>query len=386
MSPFWFLGRKKMPPLSFAFLRIILLVATVSLLYACDAKKVFAGDHGLSVGFFEKLPLHEGPSLLGALPRPFILYTYAKPEHSQTEFLTVAGIFNRASYDRTFSSEFRFLGEGEAAFIFFGDSPKDHGNDYNEDFQFHGHRLTGSLGPIYDSKIGNYPYSAKLLYRFDQYFYYSFTGKTNVLSRPSNFREHSGVLSIEAGPENAPSELFQKDGIRTKIYTQATQREGNRSWGKVGFERKVDSWLGASVGMGFVSKLTERISWVGHGSGSLISSVDRLNAFSDANFHQDFFGLLYDFKSKRAFSSDLGFKWANDEKDFGLKPFGLFTTYREVLVDRERNNWGSGAGLKTFGRFGQKFLWYFVYAIAWHLRTDKNPVQEIKFGSTYQFF
>lgn len=202
---------------------------------------------------------------------------------------------------------------------------------------------------------------------------------------PSSFWEHGVIASLD--PAGRPPSELMTFGIRPSVTAGAFYRQGNNSWGVGGFQRSIDSYVAASASVLNALPVSDRFVAVFDTHLSWVSKADRLNGIKGGVWRKEFIGLLTgDLRLDRAWASDVGVRYyLTANKDLAVRPFGHMLVYREIRLDRLRNDMAGGGGLKLMGSSKNRLFWNLTYGFIAGDRTDKDAIHEVKADVSFKF-
>lgn len=297
----------------------------------------------------------------------------------------IAGVFNLVAGDYRLNDRLALSAEASTLLFFAGDSPKIDGNNFEEIFEFRGHRYTIGLGPTYTHKLYNRPFQWRLMYRFSNRQFFNRPLTSNYITPPAYWVHASSLQIGSAG--GPPSELFDF-GIKPSAYLEYSIRDGISDWGFGANAKKVEQYFRGQLNLKINYNLNRQWVVVSRWRGAYVSKADRLNAISDGSLSgmtlDSFF--LGDVKADRSLVSDIGLRYYfNNQRSIAARLFAYGAIYRELLISGTRNQEIFGGGIKFFGMALGKLFWNVAYGGVGNMNPDKAIVHEVQAGLSYNF-
>lgn len=345
---------------------------------------VLASDERLNLGLWVQERVNDDPTLTYTTFKPTLFY---RTESRALEVSAlIAVLLNRVETQvRIANSDFRFDTGFETAFIIAGDSPRIDGVDLSND-EFKAHRLSAFGGLEWKSDDWLARTRIRARYQMAHYSPYDFTSNPSI-TKPVAHITHGPEVLVEIGDSRTPFEVVDH-GSRLHHHSTLLWRNEAFSWGRPGFERRIDHYYAGSIGGSFRIALNPQFETVVKTQASYISNVDRINAFSGGNLSQESLGLtLVDYKSDRATTSEIGLK-ADLLKNSSVvvMPLGHSAILREITPTGFRTIKGIGGGLKVTGTYQRKWIWDLTYANIYGAREDISGLHEVKLILNYSLF
>jgi len=335
----------------------------------------------LIMNVFASQKLNDGYSTLDAIPKPVFVLKYSAKNYQST--LISAVLFHKTEARFRFNDDWHFFAGAETFVWRGGDSPRIKGDDLDE-YSFSGHRFQIFSGFIKSLGIGTNHYELSMKALAQYHYYYDRPGSATFVM-PTNAYDVGAHIQLD-GPSRPPSEM-NFYGFRPHLMFGAYRRLEHDSFGVVGFQKKIQSWIEGSATLHGAVAINKSIVPQFKLTASFVSDADRLNAVSNGSLKQEPLGILYgDIKSDRVINGELGFRFHPFEsKTFAFRPFAHLLWYREVTPTLMRSDLGFGAGLKVMGSVGNRFMWNLLYGNIARNRVDKSMVHEARVDLSYLF-
>lgn len=365
----------------YSFCVACILAAPVSLASSPPSKSqipehIFGGRLNLSSSLNQNLRLED------LIPRTSFYYAnnYGIQKDSRLSCI-FAGPYQKLNWDYQVSRSSSLTFDIDALIYFAGDSPKIDGEDFNDFFEFRGHRIGSKIGykrRTFDGTNIEIGYEPKAYYFFK-------TPKTFGYSRASDFILQG--LSFEWKSSRTPSNELRKIGFFPSFRSAYFYRINHNAWGMTGLKREVKSYAEIGLDLSLDIPISKKIILFAKNSGFWISKSDRLNATTGLSlFYQTENDFFRDIKADRSVSAEIGIKFfPNSIKSFAIAPFTRAGIYREVLLfDKRDQNFILG-GLRFLAELNSRSTIDLHYGLAYGTDDLRTLVHAAGFNLNYNF-
>ena len=334
-----------------------------------------------ALGLFVGGPVQNDTDLFSWIPKPYFFYSNRNPNWSTTNIL--GGVFNASTLSFSVLRPSLFWDiELGTLFVFAGDRPRIDGENL-KNYEFSGHRISGSSGPHIrlSSFFGNL--KLKLHYHLDYLYFYDDPNDATFL-RPDFSWEHGPQLALEK-PAGPPTELFDF-GVKPNFSVGARWRDQTRSWGVLGSEKKVKHYFVSLAGVQAAIPLNKKYVAVAKFHSGWVSNGDRLNALQEGTSRRNVVSIAPEnIKADRLLHGELGYRWYPQSPLWAIRPFYHWHWYRELTPTAKRTDFAQGLGLKAAIRLKDDWFLDVVTGFTSGNRNDTPAIYELRATTTIAF-